>query len=169
MRPCPGICSIFSDFRFACCSVRTVRHTIDGEQCLRQPKITWIVLQAGVGRVFNGFASVYAKLAVGRLLSNRNPAAFVSFTWATAVRLAHLAGRCAVLLLLTPAKRNGPRAIGALLDQRFVVLAAGPRMDCCPAVLAVVLKHGSANKLLQKCTHTWQQNDLNLAAVPAGM
>jgi len=43
---------------------------------------------------------------------------------------------------LTPAKGHRTRPVGALLDQRLVVLPSGPRMDHGPAVLAIVLQTG---------------------------
>ena len=42
--------------------------------------------------------------------------------------------------VLAPAERHSARSVGALLDERLVELAAGARMDLCPAVLAVVLQ-----------------------------
>lgn len=43
---------------------------------------------------------------------------------------------------LTPAKRDSPGPVCALLDQRFVELAPGPGVDLGPTLLAVVLQTG---------------------------
>lgn len=68
--------------------------------------------------------------------------------------------------LLTPAKGHGARSVGALLHQRLVELAPGPRVNRRPAVLAIILKRSTGSPSLSEYRSKQQISLVHTIIIP---